>query len=60
MKSEVTMPANTRRRYTEEFKRKVVLLVQESAHPVDQVPRDLGIPDNAPQRLIPLANFFLD
>ncbi len=35
-----------RRRYTEEFKREAVRLVCESAHPVAQVARDLGIPDN--------------
>ena len=35
-----------RRRYTEEFKREAVRLVRESAHPVAQVARDLGIPDN--------------
>src|SRR5580765_1318229 len=46
MKSEVPMPARTRRRYTEEFKREAVRLVCESAHPVAQVARDLGISDN--------------
>ena len=46
MKSEVIMPARTRRRYTEEFKKEAVRLVRESAHPVAQVARDLGIPDN--------------
>ena len=35
-----------RRRYTEEFKREAVRLVRESAHPVAQVARNLGIPDN--------------
>ena len=35
-----------RRRYTEEFKREATRLVRESAHPVAQVARDLGIPDN--------------
>ena len=40
------MPARTRRRYTEEFKREAVRLVRESAHPVAQVARDLGISDN--------------
>ena len=40
------MPASTRRRYTEEFKREAVQLVRESAHPVAQVARDLGIPEN--------------
>ena len=46
MKSEVTMPAQARRRYTEEFKMEAVRLVRESAHPVAQVARDLGIPEN--------------
>ena len=46
MKSEVTMPAQARRRYTEEFKMEAVRLVRASAHPVAQVARDLGIPDN--------------
>ena len=46
VKLEVTMSANTRRRYTEEFKMEAVRLVRESAHPVAQVARDLGIPDN--------------
>ena len=40
------MPVRTRRRYTEEFKREAVRLVRESAHPVAQVARDLGIPEN--------------
>ena len=40
------MPARTRRRYTEEFKQEAVRLVRESAHPLAQVARDLGIPDN--------------
>ena len=40
------MPASTRRRYTEELKREAVRLVRESAHPVAQVARDLGISDN--------------
>ena len=40
------MRASTRRRYTEEFKREAVRLVRESAHPVTQVARDLGIPEN--------------
>ena len=37
------MPARTRRRYTEDFKKEAVRLVRESAHPVA---RNLGIPDN--------------
>jgi len=40
------MSAGTRRRYTEAFKLEAVRLVRESAHPVAQVARDLGIPDN--------------
>ena len=40
------MAEGTRRRYTEEFKREAVQLVCESAHPVAQVARDLGIPEN--------------
>ena len=40
------MPEIRRRRYTEEFKREAVRLVRESANPVAQVARDLGIPDN--------------
>ena len=40
------MPASTRRRYTEEFKKEAVRLVRESAHPVAQVARELGISDN--------------
>ena len=40
------MPARTRRRYTEEFKQEAVRLVRDSAHPLAQVARDLGIPDN--------------
>jgi transposase len=46
VQSVVPMPASTRRRYTEEFKREAVRLVRESAHPVAQVARDLGIPEN--------------
>ena len=40
------MPASTRRRYTEEFKKEAVRLGRESAHPVAQVARDLGMSDN--------------
>lgn len=40
------MPVKARRRYTEEFKSEAVRLVGESAHPVAQVARDLGIPEN--------------
>ena len=46
MKSEVTMPARTRRRDTEDCKREAVRVGRESAHPVAQVARDLGIPEN--------------
>jgi transposase len=46
VQSEMPMPASTRRRYTEEYKREAVRLVRESAHPVAQVARDLGIPEN--------------
>ncbi len=44
MKSEVPMLVKARRRYTKEFKIEAVRLVWESAHPVAQVARDLGIP----------------
>ena len=40
------MAVNARRRYTEEFKTEAVRLVRESTHPVAQVARDLGIPEN--------------
>ena len=40
------MSARTRRRDTEDCKREAVRLVRESAHPVAQVARDLGIPEN--------------
>jgi transposase len=40
------MPAKARRRYTEELKREAVRLMRESAHPVAQVARELGIPDH--------------
>ena len=46
MKSEGSMAAVTRRRYTEDFKQEAVRLVRESARPVAQVARDLGIPEN--------------
>ncbi len=35
-----------RRRYTEEFMMEAARLGRESAHPVAQVARDMGIPDN--------------
>ena len=44
------MPAITRRRYTEDFKWEAVRLVRESAHPVAQMARDLGISDNVLSR----------
>ena len=50
VKSEVTLPASTRRRYTEDFKRAAVRWVRESAHLVAQVARDLGIPENVVYR----------
>jgi transposase-like protein len=43
VKSEVRMPAGSRHQYTEDFKRETVRLVRESAYPVAQVARDLGI-----------------
>ena len=43
VKPEVRMPAGSRHQYTEDFKREAVRLVRESAHPVAQVARDLGI-----------------
>ena len=44
------MSAGTRHRYTEDFKREAVRLVRESAPPVAQVARDLGISDNVLSR----------
>jgi transposase len=46
MKSEGRMAPVTRRRYTEDFKQEAVRLVRDSARPVAQVARDLGIPEN--------------
>jgi transposase len=46
VKSEWPMLVKARRRYTEELKIEAVRLVWESAHPVAQVARDLGIPEN--------------
>ena len=40
------MLVKARRRYAEEFKLEAVRLVREFAHPVAQVARDLGIPEN--------------
>jgi len=46
MKLEDRMRTKTRRQYTEDFKQEAVRLVRESARPVAQVARDLGIPEN--------------
>jgi transposase len=46
MKLEDGMHSKTRRQYTEDFRRDAVQLVRESARPVAQVARDLGIPEN--------------
>jgi len=46
MKSEVRMTGHTRRQYPQAFKQEAVRLVQETARPVAQVARDLGIPEN--------------
>ena len=46
MKSEDSMNTKTRRQYTEEFKAEAVRLVRDSARPVAQVARDLGIADH--------------
>jgi len=46
MQSEVRMTGQTRRQYAEAFKQEAVRLVQESARPVAQVARDLGIAEN--------------
>jgi transposase len=46
MKSEERMTTKTRRRYTDEFKAEAVRLVRDSARPVAQVARDLGITDH--------------
>ena len=46
MKSEDSMSTKTRRQYTEEFKTEAVRLVRDSARPVAQVARDLGIADH--------------
>lgn len=40
------MNPKTRRQYTEEFKAEAVRLVRDSARPVAQVARDLGIADH--------------
>lgn len=46
MKLEDCMSPKTRRQYTEEFKAEAVRLVRDSARPVAQVARDLGIADH--------------
>jgi transposase len=46
MKSEDRMSTKTRRQYAEEFKTEAVRLVRDSARPVAQVARDLGIADH--------------
>ncbi|MBK9309001.1 MAG: transposase [Nitrospira sp.] len=46
MKLEGSMSTKTRRQYTEEFKTEAVRLVRDSARPVAQVARDLGIADH--------------
>lgn len=40
------MITKTRRRYTEEFKAEAVRLIRDSAQPVAQVARDLGVADH--------------
>jgi transposase len=46
MKSEEGMTTKTRRQSTDEFKAEAVRLVRDSARPVTQVARDLGIADH--------------
>ncbi|MBK8274913.1 MAG: transposase [Nitrospira sp.] len=46
MKLEGSMSTKTRRQYTEEVKTEAVRLVRDSARPVAQVARDLGIADH--------------
>ena len=46
MNSEDSMTTKTRRRYTEEFKVEAVRLIRDSAQPVAQVARDLGVADH--------------
>jgi transposase len=46
MKLEDSMSTKTRRQYTDEFKAEAVRLVRDSARPVAQVARDLGIADH--------------
>ncbi|MBL8076097.1 MAG: transposase [Nitrospira sp.] len=46
MKLEGSMSTKTRRQYTEEFKTEAVRLGRDSARPVAQVTRDLGVADH--------------
>lgn len=46
MKSEGSMAALTRHQYPEEFKQEAVQLMRDSARPVVQVARDLGISES--------------
>jgi len=46
MKLEGTMPATTRRQFTDEFNLEAVRLIRESGRLVAQVARELGISDN--------------
>ncbi len=46
MKLEEGMTTKTRRQYTNEFKAEAVRLVRDSARPVAEVARDLGIADH--------------
>jgi len=46
MKLEDGMSTKTRRQYTEEFKAEAVRLVRDSARPIAQVARELGIADH--------------
>ncbi len=46
MKSEGSMTTKTRRQYTEDFKAEAVRLVRDTARPIAQVARDLGIADH--------------
>ena len=46
MQSDARMLTKTRRRYTEAFKEEAVRLIRNSAPPVAQVARDLGVTDH--------------
>ncbi len=56
MKFEDRMSTKTRRQYTETFKAEAVRLVRDSARPVAQVARDLGIADHLLYRQRAAAN----